>query len=379
MLMLKHWEQLLLPNVLEPVLDDRFSANVLLWFDKHGRHTLPWQENPSPYRVWISEVMLQQTQVNTVIAYFQRFVAKFPAIQDLANAPLDDVLGLWSGLGYYSRARNLHKCAQIICNQYHGEWPMDVSLLEQLPGIGRSTAGAIISLSNNHFAPILDGNVKRVLARFFAIDTWTGETKTQKLLWEKATLLTSKDRPKDYNQAMMDLGAMICTRSKPQCSVCPLQKDCQAFQQNKTSEYPKKKIKAAVPSIHKQFLLILTKKNPVNVNNSEQHIFLYKRPPTGIWGGLWSLPELEMDENPTEWATEKGFSCVQSQSLPLRKHVFSHFILYLHPMKIWVESESIDLKNLNPIQEECESVWHDFNQAWPGGLAAPITKLMEEI
>lgn len=353
-----------------------FAEKILSWFDKHGRHSLPWQIDPTPYRVWISEVMLQQTQVSTVISYFQRFVERFPTIEHLALAPLDDILSLWSGLGYYSRARNLHKCAQIVWSQYQGNWPMDVSILETFPGIGRSTAGAIISLSNNHFAPILDGNVKRVLARFFAVDNWPGETKTQKFLWEKAEELTSKHRVKNYNQAMMDLGATICTRTKPQCTQCPLKEDCKAYHQEKIAdhppgylarEYPRKKPKASLPVIHKQFLLVYSKDN---------QILLYKRPPVGIWGGLWSLPELSMEEDLKEWAKKNGMHGIKTFSLPIRKHVFSHFILHLHPTQIFVETTtaSLPLK----INEQTESGFYGFDSPWPGGLAAPILKLMEE-
>lgn len=347
-----------------------FSRNVLSWFDKHGRHSLPWQKDATPYRVWVSEIMLQQTQVKTVLTYFEQFTHQFPTIFHLAKAPLDDVLSLWSGLGYYNRARNLHQCAQIICNKYHGEWPMDIALLEALPGIGRSTAGAIISLSHNHFAPILDGNVKRVLARFFAVEQWTGETKTQQWLWEKATVLTSQERPKDYNQAMMDLGAMICTRTKPNCPECPLRQECQAFQQEKNLGisvlmYPKKKIKKPVPIIHKQFLLILS--------HDASSLWLYKRPPVGVWGGLWSFPELEMEEDVKEWLDKNGFSAYQIETLSSRKHIFSHFVLHLYPLKICVKSIS------SRIHESSEAGWHSLDTPFPGGLPAPIMKLITEV
>lgn len=347
-----------------------FSKKILSWFKQHGRHTLPWQVDPTPYRVWISEVMLQQTQVTTVLAYFQRFTQQFPTIEDLAKAHQDEVLSLWSGLGYYSRARNLHRCAQIIVEQYQGHWPMEVALLEKLPGIGRSTAGAIISLSGNHFAPILDGNVKRVLARYFAIDCWPGESKIQQFLWEKAEQLTSKENPKNFNQAMMDLGSLICTRTKPRCSTCPLQEDCQAFYQEKTlgkpaHEYPRKKPKASIPSIHKQFLLISL--------HNQTSIWLYKRPPIGIWGGLWSLPELNMEEDAHQWVFKKGFHCLKTRSLPSFKHVFSHFILHLHPVQIIVETDTYY------VMEEQECGFYSFESPWPGGLAAPISKLLQHL
>lgn len=318
---------------------------------------MPWQVNATPYRVWLSEVMLQQTQVSTVLAYFDRFTQKFPTIQHLAQAAQDDVLFLWSGLGYYSRARNLHKCAKIIQEQYHGEWPMDVALLEKLPGIGRSTAGAIVSLSKDYFAPILDGNVKRVLCRFFAI-----ETPVEKQLWEKAEQLTSKSYPKNYNQAMMDLGATVCTRTKPRCPDCPLQENCTAYAQEKSGvrlaqEYPKKKSKPVLPVIYKQFLLLSPKEKPA--------LWLYKRPPVGIWAGLWSLPELEMEENATSWLTQKGFHVLNVQPLPAIKHNFSHFTLHLHPIHILVEEQ-------NSLIEENNSGFFSLEKPWPGGLAAPI-------
>ncbi len=305
--------------------------------------------------------MLQQTQVTTVLAYFERFTQKFPTIEHLAKANQDEVLSLWSGLGYYTRARNLHKCAQIIHEQYRGEWPMEVSLLEKLPGIGRSTAGAIISLSNNVYAPILDGNVKRVLARFLAL-----EAPSPKLLWEKAEEFTSKDRPKNYNQAMMDLGATLCSRTKPRCMICPLENDCEAYSQEKNGgklaqEYPKKKTKAKLPVIHKQFLLITP--------TDQSALWLYKRPPTGIWGGLWSLPELEMEEEVSSWLQKKGLEEQTKQSFFPIKHVFSHFILHLHPIKITTKVAASFVK-------DDTAGFYPLEAPWPGGLAAPISKLI---
>jgi A/G-specific adenine glycosylase len=352
--MLKRLER---PNLIAP--------RVLSWFQKYGRHKLPWQINPTPYRVWLSEIMLQQTQVTTVLAYFERFTQKFPTIELLACANQDEVLSLWSGLGYYSRARNLHKCAQIIHEQYQGQWPMDVALLEKLPGIGRSTAGAIVSLSSNTFAPILDGNVKRVLTRFFAMDF-----PLPKVLWEKAEELTSKEHPKNYNQAMMDLGATVCTRTKPRCTLCPLQEDCKAYDQEKRTgkpaqEYPQKKSKAAVPVIHKKFLLILSE--------DQSALWLYKRPPVGIWGGLWSLPELALEEDLSLWLNQKGLHELERQELAPLKHTFSHYILHLHPVKITVSRSLIS----NTCHETGDSgSFYSFQNPWPGGLSAPIIKLI---
>lgn len=315
--------------------------------------------------------MLQQTQVNTVIPYFERFIQRFPTIEILAKAPLDDVLGLWSGLGYYSRARNLHQSAKIIVERYQGHWPMDVTELEKLPGIGRSTAGAIISFSQNQFAAILDGNVKRVLTRFFAIVDWPGNNKIQQLLWKKAEQLTSKKRVRDYNQAMMDLGATLCTRTKPRCLQCPLEDQCSAFQQSKTTDipvtaYPGKKLKTVIPVIHKQFLLIYPK--------NKIAIWLYKRPPSGIWGGLWSLPELSMEESIEPWMQQKGFSLIQSKKLAPLKHVFSHFVLHIHPLHIIVDT---DKQATSSIMETSDCGWYLLNNPWPGGIPAPILKLIK--
>ena len=224
-----------------------FSDRVLHWFDAHGRKHLPWQQQISAYRVWVSEIMLQQTQVTTVIGYFERFMQRFPDVVTLANAPQDDVLHLWTGLGYYARARNLHKAAQQIATDHGGEFPQTLEQVMALPGIGRSTAGAILSIACGKSHPILDGNVKRVLARYYAIEGWPGKRAVEDTLWQHATENTPATRTNHYTQAMMDLGAMICTRSKPACDKCPLQSDCIAYAQGKQNEYPGKKPKKTLP------------------------------------------------------------------------------------------------------------------------------------
>jgi len=224
-----------------------FSEAVLHWYQKHGRKYLPWQQDRTPYRVWISEIMLQQTQVATVIPYYERFMERFPDIVSLADAKSDEVLHYWSGLGYYARARNLHKAALIVRDRYQGEFPQDFALVAELPGIGRSTAGAILSLACNQRHAILDGNVKRVLARYFMIDGWPGSTNTLNQLWNKAEQLTPKGDVASYNQAMMDLGSGICTRSKPNCLACPVNHDCQAYHQQKQAEFPNRKPKKSIP------------------------------------------------------------------------------------------------------------------------------------
>ncbi|MGY8869166.1 MAG: A/G-specific adenine glycosylase, partial [Pseudomonadales bacterium] len=261
----------------------KFNTAVLDWFDQHGRHNLPWQQDKTAYFTWISEIMLQQTQVTTVIPYFERFIERFPDVQTLANAEQDEVLHLWTGLGYYARARNLHKTAQIVATDYYGEFPQTVEALEQLPGIGRSTAGAVLSISTGKRAAILDGNVKRVLARFYALEGWTGSTANQKTLWEYAERNTPQKRVGEYTQAMMDLGATLCTRSKPSCPSCPLQNHCTALKLGRSSEFPHPKPKKKIPV--KQTIMLL-------LQDEQQQTLLQQRPPTGLWGGLWSLPEV---------------------------------------------------------------------------------------
>ena len=267
-------------------MNNTFTKNLLQWFAQHGRHDLPWQSNPTPYRVWVSEIMLQQTQVSTVIDYYQRFMNTFSSIKSLSEAPSDEVLKLWSGLGYYARARNLHRCAQIICNEYGGEFPNTIAELVKLPGIGRSTAGAILSFSMQTRAPILDGNVKRVLTRYCAIEGLPGDQAVAAGLWDIAEQFTPADHYAQYNQAIMDLGATICTRHRPSCLLCPVNTDCQAYGQSRTHEFPQTaKTKKSRPKKSTQMLMI---------QNPDGRFWLEKRPPTGIWGGLWSFPQCEM-------------------------------------------------------------------------------------
>ncbi|HET8730461.1 MAG TPA: A/G-specific adenine glycosylase, partial [Moraxellaceae bacterium] len=257
-----------------------FATAVLAWFDEHGRKTLPWQQNPSPYRVWVSEIMLQQTQVATVIPYYERFLARFPDVHALAAAPQDDVLHLWTGLGYYARARNLQKAAQMLVDQYGGEFPETVDEVAGLPGIGRSTAGAILSLSRQHWAVILDGNVKRVLSRFHAVSE-TGAAQ-EKRLWPLAEQHTPQQRVHHFNQAMMDLGATLCTRTRPACLLCPLQSACRGFAEGEPTAYPGKKATRTLPEKSVTLLVFL---------NADGEVLLEQRPSPGIWGGLWSFPE----------------------------------------------------------------------------------------
>ncbi len=308
--------------------------------------------------------MLQQTQVATVIPYFERFIRSFPNVESLANATIDDVLHHWSGLGYYARARNLHRAAQQVRDEYAGVFPLEFDQVLALPGIGCSTAGAILSLGAGQRHAILDGNVKRVLARCFAITGWSGQAKVQKQLWQLAERYTPNERVADYNQGMMDLGSLVCTRTKPQCTECPLKKICQAHAQGKERDYPAPKPRKTVP-VRTTCLLILV--------NRAGEIMLEQRPPSGIWGGLWSLPECPAEDQAEQWCREKlGLSGQLKSSWPVRRHTFSHFHLDITPLEIQVAQ--IDL-----VMEAGRRLW--YNPAHPDacGLAAPVARLIKEI
>lgn len=341
-----------------------FASNILHWFDQYGRKNLPWQQNRSPYRVWVSEIMLQQTQVATVIPYYERFMARFPSIHALATAEQAEILQLWTGLGYYARGRNLHKCAQVLVDQHQGTFPKTVEELAELPGIGRSTAAAIVSLAYNEPAAILDGNVKRVLARFHAVAGWPGQKPVADRLWEIAETHTPSARAADYTQAMMDLGATLCTRSKPLCHDCPLSHDCQARQQDNISAYPGKKPKKALPVKTTQFMICL---------NKERKILLEQRPATGIWGGLWSFPELESEKKAQDYCeSHVGKIDAIEQGSPFR-HTFSHYHLDILPVYITVAQEQLRIAESNSAH------WFSAKE-WPKlGLPAPVKKLLESL
>lgn len=338
-----------------------FSAAVLQWFDQHGRKSLPWQQHKTAYNTWVSEIMLQQTQVTTVIPYYQRFMTRFPSVTELAQTPIDEVLHLWTGLGYYARARNLHKAAQQVVREQGGIFPTDPEQLEALPGIGRSTAGAIASIAGGIRAPILDGNVKRVLARFHAVEGWPGTPAVQRTLWEHAEQLTPSSRVGDYTQAMMDLGATVCTRSKPNCAACPLSVQCQALQQDRVSSLPQPRPKKQLPE--KQTLMLIVRKG--------NEILLQQRPPTGIWGGLWSFPETQdLRDLPSGWQLDTG----KVQPLKPLRHTFSHYHLDITP--ILVNESDIDFTAL---MEERASLWYNSAQPTEIGLAAPVKRLLANL
>jgi len=342
-----------------------FSRRVLQWFDNHGRKDLPWQQAPSPYRVWVSEIMLQQTQVATVIPYFERFMARFPDLASLADAPADDVLHHWSGLGYYARARNLHQAAQQIRDQHGGVFPKAMDEVTGLPGIGRSTAGAILSLALGQHWPILDGNVKRVLARCFAVVGWPGQGAVLKQLWSLSERLTPGPRVADFNQAMMDLGATLCTRSRPGCECCPLADGCQARAQGNPLAYPGKKPRKTLPVRMVQMIIL---------HDPMGRVLLQQRPPAGVWGGLWSFPELALDESAEAWcAGVLGGVAASSENLPARRHTFSHFHLDIHPRQILLTEPGCR------VMEGADQVWYNPAQPDARGLAAPVSRLLQEI
>ncbi|MEM1243662.1 MAG: A/G-specific adenine glycosylase [Pseudomonadota bacterium] len=342
-----------------------FANTLLKWYDKNGRKSLPWRKDITPYRVWLSEIMLQQTQVKTVVPYFHKFLQNFPTIKNLAQAKSDQVLFLWSGLGYYARARNLHQCAKIIVNEFAGKFPNDFTTLMQLPGIGRSTAGAILAIAFKKSYPILDGNVKRILTRLFAIKAWPGQTAIEKNLWQYATNLLPKNRLDDYTQAQMDLGATICVRRKPLCGECPVNQYCQAYAKQVTDIIPAKKPRKSL--VEKQTNLLIL----VDENNG---LLLEKRPDFGIWGGLWSLPE-NQDISKINHVIKERFACelIKISLLPAFTHTFTHFKLLISPYLIRVKIA------VNQVMDNMSLQWYHFNECKKLGLPTPIKNLLQRL
>jgi A/G-specific adenine glycosylase len=322
-----------------------FSQHVLSWFDKHGRKDLPWQRDRDAYKIWVSEIMLQQTRVETVIPYYEKFMQRFPDVKKLAVSDIDEVLHHWTGLGYYARARNLHKAAQQICELYAGKFPIEFDQVIALPGIGSSTAAVILALSFNQPHAILDGNVKRVLARYFALEGWPGTREVKQQLWQHAESLLPSESFAEYTQAMMDLGATLCTRSKPRCSICPVHINCAALAQQRQNELPTPKPSRKIPQREVVVAIIQ--------NRGDDSIWLEKRPPAGIWGGLYSFPEFEDAAKFEVWLVKRyqSFSH-ESQSLPVISHTFSHFRLHMHPKLIQIS------KKPNGVMEDDLGVWY---------------------
>ena len=340
-----------------------FPGRLLTWFDEHGRKDLPWQQVKDAYRIWVSEVMLQQTQVQTVIPYFERFMQRFPDVVSLANAAQDEVLQHWSGLGYYARARNLHKAAQIVRDDHGGIFPDTLEAVTELPGIGRSTAGAILSLAFDQYHAILDGNVKRVLARHAAIEGWPGTASVAKQLWAIAEQNTPNEKTAAYTQAIMDLGATLCTRSKPACERCPVASDCVALKKGTVTFLPGRKPKKEKPR----------RATTMVIARHDGHVYLERRPEAGIWGGLWSLPEV--DGLAVEaWCVERLCTAAAStEAWETLRHSFSHYDLDIQPIVVRVASP------LSKVADTGDATWHRLGDEFPGGVAAPVNKLLEKL
>lgn len=339
-----------------------FAGRLLAWFDVHGRHDLPWQRDPDAYSVWVSEIMLQQTQVTTVIPYYERFIARFPDVESLAAANTDEVLALWSGLGYYARARNLHRAAREVCEHHAGEFPQSLEELMALPGIGRSTAGAVLALADDEPHPILDGNVKRVLARFHAVDGWPGKTAVNRTLWELAANHTPVERVADYTQAIMDLGATLCTRRRPRCENCPLAEHCEAKLAGLQERLPAPRPKRERPRKSVRMLV---------VRDSAGAVLLVRRPPAGIWGGLYSLPELDEEETPADWGEQNfGIRLERVHALESIPHSFTHFDLDINPLLVDLDAAP------RTARDRGDWLWYRAAARAPVGMPAPVESLL---
>lgn len=347
-----------------------FAQTLIAWQKQHGRHSLPWQNTRDAYRIWLSEIMLQQTQVATVIPYYLRFLERFPDVFALASAGLEEVMSYWSGLGYYSRARNLYRCAQIVVDEYKGIFPSDPAVLEDLPGIGQSTAAAIAVFSAGVRAAILDGNVVRVFSRIFGIAEQATDKKVKEKLWNLAYELLPESDLEAYTQGLMDLGATVCVRSKPDCPICPFSTSCVALAENRIGELPAKKTKKISPARKTAMLVLL----------SDGKVLLEKRPATGIWGGLFSLPEFELSPESNEETVDMSRlkSMVSSfgkiSSLELLEpftHVFSHFRLQITPCLVELDQRYLRV-------EEGDCVWYDMKRLAEAPLPAPVRKLLND-
>lgn len=350
-------------NAIDPVF---FQTRLLRWFNQYGRHGLPWQQHISPYRVWISEIMLQQTQVQTVIPYFHRFISRFENVQSLANAEQDELLHYWAGLGYYRRAHYIHKSAKIIAECYQGHFPDSLSELIKLPGVGRSTAGAILSLGFNQPGVILDGNVKRVLARYLGIDHPINDKKTENQLWEIALSLSPKAHCRDYSQAVMDLGATVCTQKQTACNKCPLHIRCYANMHDLTGILPIRKAQSPRPTRIATFL----------VCKIDDFILLKKRKSKGVWQGLFCLPELQgkpCKKLINDFLKKNLKKYSRFRTLPIFKHSFTHYHLELHPILLGFDSKPrIKIEN-------SDQIWYNLQKPQTIGLPKPIQQIIRAL
>ncbi|MDY7577853.1 A/G-specific adenine glycosylase [Herbaspirillum sp. RTI4] len=357
-------------DVVNDYADASFSTAVIGWQKTHGRHALPWQNTRDAYRIWLSEIMLQQTQVTAVIPYYQRFLESFPDVATLAAAPSEAVMALWSGLGYYTRARNLHRCAQRVVAEYGGLFPSDPELLADLPGIGRSTAAAIAAFSYGKRAAILDGNVKRVFARVFGVEGYPGSKAVEDLLWRRAVALLPSENIESYTQGLMDLGATLCTRSRPACGNCPLQARCVAFASDRVSELPIRKPKKALREKSTAMLLLV----------DQGHVLLEQRPDSGIWGGLLSLPEIAASTAADDAVFDTALALIVARfgemddycKLQPFSHTFTHFKLHIAPYRITLA------RRLHQAAE-AGYLWYPQHKLHAAPLPAPVKKLLLEL
>lgn len=339
-----------------------FATRLLIWHQAHGRHDLPWQRPRTPYRVWLSEIMLQQTQVATVVPYFEHFVNVLPDLPALAHAPMDEVMRLWSGLGYYSRARNLHAAARLCLEHHRGELPADLDMLMSLPGIGRSTAGAILAQAFGRRAAILDGNVKRVLSRSHGVDGFPGIPAIERQLWQLSENLLPERNLADYTQAIMDLGATVCTRSKPACPLCPVRDDCIALSSGRVAELPAPRPARTLPQRTCHWLLLL---------DADDHVLLERRPPHGIWGGLWSLPEFaDADSLGAALALRWNCGFRELETLAPVRHVFSHYALTAQPLRCRIDRPAF------AIADDGKERWFAPHERLSVGLPQPVKRLL---
>jgi A/G-specific adenine glycosylase len=342
----------------------RLTSALIEWHARRGRHDLPWQKERTPYRVWISEVMLQQTQVVTVIPYYERFITRFPDVATLAEAPIDAVLHLWTGLGYYARARNLHSAAQRICAEFGGEFPVSFAALVTLPGIGRSTAGAILALSRGEAIPILDGNVKRVLARFFGVTGLPTDAATNKRLWQLAERCTPQEDVAVYTQAIMDLGATVCVRRKPLCDFCPLGEGCVARRTGRQHEIPAPR-PTRVRRSRQVFMLVAVRE--------DRAVLLERRPESGVWGGLWCLPEFDTLSAARIFADQSlQRTNEEPQALEMVQHSFTHFDLVISPLLTRCSGPA-------GVMDENQSLWYNTHEPARIGMPAPIKTLLDRL
>jgi A/G-specific adenine glycosylase len=339
------------------------AAALLEWHAREGRHDLPWQQDRTPYRVWVSEVMLQQTQVTTVIPYYPRFIERFPHVRALAAAPLDAVLHLWSGLGYYARARNLHRAAVRICEEHGGEFPESFAAIAALPGIGRSTAGAILALALGERFPVLDGNVRRVLARYFGVAQARGDRSGEKRLWALAERCTPQARVANYTQAIIDLGATVCVRRRPLCPHCPLASGCFARRTGRQQELPVPRRTTARASRRVFMVVALAESGGV---------LLERRPESGVWGGLWCLPEFSTATAAAAFIRNTLDTAVAPQPLAALEHAFTHFDLSITPLLVRCAAPAA-------VMEEGAGLWYNIREPAHIGLPAPITALLSRL